>query len=238
MTTPHLFYGGTFDPVHLGHLQVARTIALRMDAPVLLVPAADPPHRPAPGASAQQRAHMLDLAVAGDPLLGVDRRELRRDAPSYTVDTLAALRAELGPSACIVWVLGVDSVLKLAHWHHWQRLLELANLLAVQRPLTQVGRAWLHANAPEVHAELAPRWTVLERLARRPAGGYAAIALRPLRRESASEVRVRIAQGKPWKALVPPAVASFIESAGLYGARAGAAGIIVPRHPPPIEGTR
>ncbi len=238
MTPPHLFYGGTFDPVHLGHLQIARAVATHLGAPVSMVPAADPPHRSAPGASAGQRAHMLDLAVTGEPMLRVDRRELQRNAPSYTVDTLAALRAELGPSACIVWVLGIDSVLQLQQWQHWRHLLDLANLLAVQRPLTQVGKAWLRARAPEVQAELAPRWTRPERLLLRPAGGYAALALRPLRRESATLVRDRIARGKPWKALVPPAVASFIESAGLYGSHAGAAGIIAARHRPRIEGTR
>jgi nicotinate-nucleotide adenylyltransferase len=234
----HLLFGGTFDPVHLGHLQIARAVAQRFGAPVHLVPAADPPHRAGPGASAGQRAQMLDIAVSGDPLLCVDRRELRRREPSYTVDTLAEVRAELGQAACIVWVLGIDSVLQLDHWHHWKRLLALANLLGVQRPHTRVGREWLAAHAPEVQAELAPRWTSPERLARQAAGAYAALALRPLRRESATEVRARIATGRPWRQLLAPGVPAFIESAGLYGASAGAAGIIAARQPPSIEGTR
>ena len=238
MTTPRLLYGGTFDPVHRGHLQIARAVATRLGAPVHLVPSADPPHRDAPVASAQQRAHMLDIAIAGDPQLRVDRRELRRRAPSYTVDTLAGVRDELGPDACVVWVLGIDSVLQLAHWHAWRRMLALANLLGVQRPQTRVGREWLAARAPGVDAELAPRWTRPERLLGQPAGAYAALALRPLRRESATGIRAAIASGRAWHDLVPPGVADYIEANGLYRASRGGPGIIAARQPPRIEGTR
>ncbi len=238
MTAPRLLYGGTFDPVHLGHLQIARAVAARLDAPVHLVPAADPPHRAAPGASAEQRAEMLEIAIAGDPRLRVDRRELRRPMPSYTVDTLAEVRDELGGQACVVWVLGIDSVLQLGDWHHWRRILALANLLGVQRPRTRVGREWLAARAPEVEAELAPRWTRPERLLHQSAGRYAALALRPLRRESATEVRARIAVGTVWQDLVPPGVAAFIQAQSLYGASPDGPGIIGSRQPPRIEGTR
>ena len=238
MTPPRVLYGGTFDPVHRGHLQIARAVAARLDAPVHLVPSADPPHRPAPGASAEQRAEMLDIAIAGDPQLRVDRRELRRRTPSYTVDTLAEVRDELGGQACIIWVLGIDSVLQLGDWHHWRGILALANLLGVQRPQTRVGRAWLAVRAPEVHAELAPRWTRPGQLLRQPAGGYAALALRPLRRESATDVRARIAAGRPWQDLVPPAVAAFIQAHRLYRASPDRPGIIAARQPPRIEGTR
>jgi len=238
MTGVRLLYGGTFDPVHLGHLQIARAVSARLDAPVHLVPAADPPHRVVPGASAEQRAHMLDIAIADDPRLRVDRRELRRRRPSYTVDTLAEVRDELGARVCIVWVLGIDSVRQLGSWHDWRRMLALANLLGVQRPQTRVGQAWLAARAPHVHAELAPHWTRPERLLRQPAGAYAALALRPLRRESATDVRARIASGRAWHGLVPPGVAAFIQANRLYGAAPDGPGIIAPRQPPSIEGTR
>lgn len=220
--SPVLVYGGTFDPVHLGHLQIARAVADRLGAPVALLPAADPPHRAVPGASAGQRAEMIALAIAGEPRLRLDTRELERSGPSYTVETLRGMRAELGPTVPIVWILGLDSVLQLDQWHHWTELLSLAHLLGVQRPGTQVGREWLRAQAPRVHAELAPRWTRPERLLATPAGGYAALAIRPLRRESATGVRARIAAGKDWAQLVAPPVAAFIEATGLYRPGAGA----------------
>ena len=105
----HIVYGGTFDPVHRGHIAIARAVADVYQDTVWLMLAADPPHRAPPGASAGQRAQMLDLALAGEPRLAVDRRELRRQGPSYTVDTLAELRRELGAAEAIIWVMGIDS---------------------------------------------------------------------------------------------------------------------------------
>jgi nicotinate-nucleotide adenylyltransferase len=220
--SPVLLYGGTFDPVHLGHLQIARAVADRLGAPVALLPAADPPHRAVPGASAEQRAEMIARAIAGDRRLRLDRRELERSGPSYTVETLRGLRAELGPKVPIVWILGLDSVLQLDQWHHWTELLSLAHLLGVQRPGTQVGREWLRGKAPRVHAELAPRWTRPERLLLTPAGDYAALAIRPLRRESATGVRARHAPGQDRTHQVAPPVAAFINATGLYRPGAGA----------------
>ncbi|MET0718340.1 MAG: nicotinate-nicotinamide nucleotide adenylyltransferase, partial [Pseudoxanthomonas sp.] len=94
-----LFYGGTFDPVHNGHLAIARAARDELDCTVRLMPAADPPHRAPPGADARQRAEMLDLAVIDERGLQVDRRELLRDGPSYTIATLRELRGEYGPLA-------------------------------------------------------------------------------------------------------------------------------------------
>ena len=94
--TLRVCYGGTFDPVHNGHLAVARAARDALQAQVFLLPAADPPHKGPTQANAQQRARMLDLALAGETGLKVDRRELYREGPSYTIDTLLELRAELG----------------------------------------------------------------------------------------------------------------------------------------------
>ena len=216
-----LLYGGTFDPVHNGHLAIARAAARALSAPVHLLPAADPPHREPPGASAQQRALMLDLAVGCDGQLRVDRRELQREGPSFTIDTLAEVRAEIGGSEPLVWIMGLDSLRQLDEWRDWRRILQYAHVLGAERPGTALGADWLRAQAPAVHAELAPRWRAPAALADSPAGGYAPLPIRPLRDESATEVRRRIAAGTEWDALLPAPVARFIREQGLYGSRSG-----------------
>ena len=212
-----LLYGGTFDPVHEGHLAIARAAGQALGGVVDLLPAADPPHRAPPGASALQRATMLELAIGCERGLRVDRRELQREGRSYTIDTLEQVRAEIGPDEPLVWILGVDSLLQLASWHHWQRLFEFAHLLGVERPGTRLEPEWLRENAPEVAAELAPRWSLPAQLAATPAGRYAPLPMVPLREESATEVRRRIAVGQDWSALVPALVARYVREQGLYG---------------------
>jgi nicotinate-nucleotide adenylyltransferase len=214
--SPRILYGGTFDPVHLGHLAIARVVADLYDAPVHLLPSADPPHRASPGASAAQRATMLDLAIACDSRLRVDRRELHREGPSYTVDTMREVRGELGPEVPLIWVLGIDSARQLDTWHQWRRLFEFGHVLGVERPLGPVDPDWLRANAPAVAPELLSRACEPAQLATSAAGGYAALPIRPLRPESATQVRDRIAGHGDWQSLVPGAVASFILDQGLY----------------------
>lgn len=211
-----ILYGGTFDPVHAGHLAIARAVATAFGADVSLLPAADPPHRAVPGASAGQRADMLDLAIAGDRRLSVDRRELHRDGPSFTVDTLEQVRGEVGPALSLVWVLGIDSLLQLHTWRDWRRMLALAHILGVERPGTSVEQDWLRSRAPDVHGELSARWSLPEELAQTAAGRYAALPMRPLRLESASEVRRRVAEDLPWQDMVPAPVARYIQDQRLY----------------------
>ena len=215
---PRLLYGGTFDPIHLGHLAIADAVARAFGEPVDLVPAADPPHRSTPGASAWQRARMIELAIDGNPRLRLDRRELLREGRSYTVDTLRELRAQCGPELSLVWVLGEDALRQLGSWRDWRELFALGHLLAVDRP--PVGIA--SPVAPDVAEELRSRQCEPRDLARRPAGGFARLPLDRLRPESASQVRERIARGGDWQALVPPAVAAFIREQALYGTGPGA----------------
>lgn len=216
-----LLYGGTFDPVHQGHLAIARAAARMFNAEVQLLPAADPPHRAPPGASAAQRATMLDLAVAGDRLLRVDRRELQREGPSFSVDTLAEVRAEIGAELPLVWILGLDSLRELDGWHDWRRIFALAHVLGVERPETRTDAEWLRVQSPVVHAELLPRWSEPAALRGSPAGRYAPLPMQPLRPESATEVRRRIAAGEAWGELVPVAVERYINDLGLYRPGAG-----------------
>lgn len=207
-----LFYGGTFDPVHNGHLAIARAARDELDCTVRLMPAADPPHRAPPGADAGQRARMLELAIGDEPGLVVDRRELERDGRSYTIDTLRELRAEMGPDAPIALLIGADSFIGLPSWREWEALFDLAHFVVAPRP----GSPLDGQLPPELAAVVAGRWAgspgVLEGL---PAGRLFLLD-QPLQPESASEVRHRIAHGQAWLELVPAAVAGFILGHGLY----------------------
>jgi nicotinate-nucleotide adenylyltransferase len=131
-------FGGTFDPIHYGHLRTAyetRT-KLRLDE-VRFVPCAQPPHRSKPVTATATRLAMLEAAVATEPGFVIDTRELERSGPSYTVDTLASLRAER-PDDALCLVLGMDAFLDLPSWHEWERLLELAHIVVAHRPGWQV----------------------------------------------------------------------------------------------------
>jgi nicotinate-nucleotide adenylyltransferase len=216
-----VWYGGTFDPVHDGHLAIARAAADTFQVPVVLAPAADPPHRAAPGADAAQRAHLLELAVAADPLaarLRVDRRELQRPGPSWTVDTLLELRGERGTAAPLALLLGADSFRSLPTWRHWRQLPQLAHLIVAGRG----GDDDLAGLPAELAAEAAGRWTEDPAdLTGSPAGRIYRLR-QPLRPESATAVRQAIAAGDPsWRGQVPAAVAARIDALGLYGAGAG-----------------
>lgn len=205
-------YGGTFDPVHHGHIAVARGAQQALSAEVHLMPAADPPHKDATHASASQRAAMLRLAIAGLPGLHVDLRELRRAGASWTVDSLHELRAELGAAAPLAILIGADSLLRLNTWHRWRDLFALAHIVVAQRPGSDLQAGRLPAKLALI---VEPRWASAADLLRQPAGLLHLLRL-PLRPESATELRRRIAAGEPWRQDVPPAVAQYILTHGLY----------------------
>jgi nicotinate-nucleotide adenylyltransferase len=134
LATQYVVLGGTFDPVHNGHLVSARAIAQTMGyQQVYLMPCGDAYHK-AGSSSAAHRLAMLTLALKIEPTLSVDDAETRRKGATYTVDTLKALRVERGEIAHIVWVMGTDAAAGLTHWHHWQELFTLANVLVIARP--------------------------------------------------------------------------------------------------------
>jgi nicotinate-nucleotide adenylyltransferase len=214
----YLVYGGTFDPLHCGHLAIARAARDALGCTVRLMPSADPPHRAPPGADAAQRAAMIALAIDGEPGLLLDREELLRGGRSYTVDTLAALRARLGEARPLAWLVGADSLLGLPHWHRWPALFELAHLVVAERP----GSGLDGALDPALAACLVDRWTdAPAALSATPAGRVLRLR-QPLHPVSATQVRAQAAAGAPLAGLVPDAVAAFIEEKGLYRPRAGA----------------
>lgn len=221
----HLVYGGTFDPVHNGHLAIARAANATFGVPVSLMPAADPPHRAAPGATAAQRAHLLDIAVRNEPDLRVDRRELARAARdpagrSYTVDTLRELRGELGGAVPIALLIGADSLLGLPTWRSWATLFDLAHFIVADRP----GSGLEDGLAPDLSARLEGRWTDRAEDLQLGTAGRVFRLNQPLQPESATEIRRRIAAGAAWRHLVPRAVADAIADERLYVSRAADAG--------------
>lgn len=212
---PIVLYGGTFDPVHNGHLAVACAARDALAAEVRLLPAADPPHRAAPGADAATRVLLLEAAVGDEPGLRVDRSELERGGRSYSADTLDGWRRRAGPRTPLVWLLGADAFLGLPAWHRWPELLDLAHWVYVDRP----GHA-LAGLDPTLARELRAREVAnAATLRAAPAGAIWRLEL-PLRDESATKVREAIATDAPgWEALVPAAVAARIRAGGFYRAR-------------------
>lgn len=210
----YVLYGGTFDPVHNGHLAIARAARDALGAEIRLMPAADPPHRPPPGAGASDRAAMLELAVAGEAGLRVDLRELRRDAPSWSVDTLRALRRETGDQYPVALLLGADSFTGLPGWKDWQALPRLAHFIVASRAGSPLDPGSL---APALADAIAGR-VVEDPAALRAAPAGAVFYLRqPLHPQSATAIRAAIASGGPWRDRVPPAVADYIARHRLYG---------------------
>ena len=193
---PIVLFGGTFDPVHIGHLRVALEASEILDAHVRLMPANTPPHRPAPMASAAQRLAMLERAVEGRRRLSVDPRELKRSGPSYTVDTLIELRGELPREQSIAILLGDDAFVGLPTWHRWRELFELAHIVVMTRP--GHGGEW----PQQLTQEVENRRAGVDAIANAPAGSVIHIAVTPLE-ISASHVRKILASGGDVKWLLP-----------------------------------
>ena len=152
---------------------------------------------------------MVELAVAGERGLHVDARELSRAAPSYSVDTLSAVRDELGPAVPVVWVIGADSLAQLHRWHRWRALFDVAHLLAVGRPGFALDPAGL---ADAIGQRLRPLGALLAT----PSGGLALLPMEPPRPESSTGIRRRIAAHESWMSQVPPPVAGYIVRHRLY----------------------
>ena len=127
--------GGTFNPIHNGHLRLAQELADALNfSEVRFIPSANPPHKTAPKISAQHRAAMVQLAITDHSLFKLDTRELDRTGASYTIDTLISLQEELGGSVALCLMMGSDAFSKLNTWHRWQALIDYCHIILVQRP--------------------------------------------------------------------------------------------------------
>lgn len=202
--------GGTFDPIHNGHLRLAMELAAALDlAQVRLVPSARPPHRGAPTASPGQRAKWIRVAVSTEPSLRLDDRELLRDGPSYTVDTLASMRAEM-PDTPLCLIMGRDVFAHLPQWHEWERIFDNAHIVLIERPDidTAIDGAAAHTLAErEVSEAQALRDTL---------GGHIYTYRPPPLAISASYIRELLANGQSPRYLLPTAVLDDIMDAGVY----------------------
>lgn len=193
-------FGGTFDPVHYGHLIAAETCRERLQLDqVRLIPAASPPHKPdVKVADGHARADMLSLAVAGYPEFVVDRRELKRSGPSFTVDTLRELTAEF-PEGDLYFLMGADSLRDLLTWRQPKEIARLATIVACNRP-----------GVAEITSAQIVEW-VGEEIAVK----VLSVSI-PGTDLSATDLRQRIMEGRKLRFLTPRAVEAFILQHGLY----------------------
>ena len=214
-TAPLGILGGTFDPIHDGHLRLAEELGetLRL-AQVLIVPSGTPPHRGA-AATAEQRLEMARLAAAGNPRLMVDDRELRRKGPGYTYDTLAELRAEHGADRPLVLLIGADVFLEFATWHRWHEIFGLAHVAVAHRPGSPVER-WRERMPQPLAREYAAR-LMQQPLATHlsPAGGIVVIPFTALD-IAATAIRDMLRAGASPRYLLPGAVLDYIRAKRLY----------------------
>ena len=204
--------GGTFDPVHIGHLRGGLEVAEMMGLDELrLTPNARPPHRDTPHVSAHDRLAMVECAVEGVATLVVDARELQRDKPSYTIDTLELMRAELAAQDQLFLLLGWDAFCGLPTWHRWEELLQHCHILVLQRPDAD-------SEPPDALRNLLAARSVSDPLALKGPGGQIAFVWQTPLAVSATQIRQLLASGKSVRYLVPDAVLAYIDAHGLYRA--------------------
>jgi nicotinate-nucleotide adenylyltransferase len=207
--------GGTFDPVHVGHLRTALEVAelLALDE-LRLVPVNTPALRAQPLASPGQRIEMLALAAAGSPVLAVDDRELRRGGVSYSIDTLRELRAGIGETDRLCLVVGEDAFAALDRWKEWQRLLDYAHIAVLTRPGDTAPPAPALAAWTAAHLALDAEAA----LAESSRGQVLRLALTQLE-ISSTQIRALLAAGRSPRFLLPDAVLDYIHRNRLYGAK-------------------
>jgi nicotinate-nucleotide adenylyltransferase len=201
--------GGTFDPVHYGHLRPALEVYESLGLSELrLIPCREPPHRPPPEAPPHHRLAMVERAITGVPGFRSDARELARPGPSFTVDTLGELRAEIGPECPLLLVMGMDAFAGLHGWHRWREIAQLAHVVVAHRPGT----------APTLdspYLELAPATDSVAMLRRRAQGR---VFFQPVTQLdiSATGIRECLRAGRSPRFLLPGSVRHYIADHRLY----------------------
>ena len=214
---PIVLLGGTFDPVHFGHVGLARA-ALRQLEPqkMALLPAGNPYQKGRlPFASATDRVNMLKLAFQDDARVVIDERELRRTGATYTFDTLVEMRAEYGDEAGLVWLIGSDAFSRLDTWHRWRELFSLAHFAVIDRADFEFATARCSA---ELMGAVEPRFAALLDTHLSP-GGKVVFLSPPPPPISSTEIRGRITHRHSIRGLTPDPVCDYIEQHRLYLSR-------------------
>lgn len=207
-------YGGSFDPVHLGHVATAEELRDRFPfAEIRFLPAARSPLKAGSSADSQRLA-MLRLALAGKQGLTIDDRELRRPPPSYTIDSLREIRRELGPAAPLVFILGLDSFLELPRWKDWQQLTDFAHLLVVSRPGSRPVFAPPLSDWLEKHRIVAPE--SLESRAPQDGQGKVLLVETAPHAIASRDIRAALSAGRDTSHWLNPAVRDYIDQHPLY----------------------
>lgn len=205
-------FGGTFDPVHYGHLKPVETLANLIGlSRVIVMPNNVPPHRPQPEATSDQRKTMLELAIADKPLFILDERELQRNTPSWTAQTLKMWREEQGPDVPLAFIIGQDSLLTFPTWHDYDTILDNTHLIVCRRPgyplemAQEQHQRWLEAHLTHSADDLHTL-----------AAGKIYLAETPWFNISATIIRERLENGEPCDDLMPEAVLAYINQHQLY----------------------
>lgn len=202
--------GGTFDPIHMGHLRMALELYEALDlARVHIIPCYQPVHRKLPTASPEQRFAMVECAIASEPALFADAREIRREKPSYMIETLLELRAEM-PSMPLCLLIGIDAFLGFTSWHRWKDILDQAHIIVAHRPHYQIPSTGIINDLIKERLQHEVAY-IHENLA----GG---ILLRPITalEISATDIRKQIAMGRNPRYLLPDRVYDYIKEHGTY----------------------
>lgn len=202
--------GGTFDPIHLGHLRMALELHDELDlAKVHITPCYSPVHRKLPMANAKQRFAMIECAVTNEPALVADAREIKRGGPSYTIDTLQEMQKEY-PGTALCLLVGIDAFLGFASWHRWQEILDHAHIIIAHRPNYQLPESGVIADLISKHLQNDTQF-----IHHHLAGG---ILLRPITalEISATDIRKQIAMGKNPRYLLPDTVYQYIQENHVY----------------------
>jgi nicotinate-nucleotide adenylyltransferase len=204
--------GGTFDPIHYGHLRLAQEVAEALSlTEVRFIPSGTPPHRARPQTSAAHRVAMVKLAIEGNPLFQLDEREVKREGLSYTYDTLAAVRREVDAAMPLVLMMGADAFLKFHTWHRWTEIVDLAHIAVATRP----GATLEALDNTELAAQFAKRRADARAVRLAPAGSMIEVPITPLA-ISATALRQRIAAGHSARYLTPAPVFDYIKHNSLF----------------------